>query len=52
MDGDTTARKYTCEHMKNRASGDLLYDSGNSTRASGQPRGVVWGGRGYMYAYG
>ena len=45
------------------AKGNLLYVSGNSNRASDQPRGVRgmgWGGRweigsrgrGYMYTYG
>ena len=43
--GESCMEIDTLLYVKQITSGDLLYDSGNSNRALGQPRGVGWAGR-------
>ena len=46
-------RKLTLPYVKQIATGNLMYGSGNSNRSSYQPRGVGWGGMGQegIYVY-
>ena len=60
MSGESSMEAYTLPYVKQRANGNLLYDSGNSNQALEQPKGVGKGGRweggsrgrGHMYTYG